>query len=124
MYIFIRLTHIWNCRKRKKRMMRVILRMSVYVCLLDSGEKDFETSSLVLDRRRLYFLSLATYLNCFLIGAPSISWKWKVLVAEVERPRHFNGFQRPGAVHTVFMLGALIFSTVFLTASRRSMRAE
>jgi len=72
----------------------------------------------------IYFLSLAMYLNCFLMGLPSMSTKRKVLVAEVERPRHLVGFHRPGAFHTLFRLGALILSTDFLTASRRSKRAE
>merc|ERR1719309_1111838 len=71
-----------------------------------------------------YFLSLAMYLNCFLMGLPSMSTKRKVLVAEVERPRHLVGFHRPGAFHTLFRLGALILSTDFLTASRRPKRAE
>merc|ERR1712243_504274 len=48
----------------------------------------------------------------------------KVLVAEVESPRHLVGFHRPGAFQTVFRLGALTFSTDFLTASRRAKSAE
>merc|ERR1712029_1008672 len=75
------------------------------------------------DGASLYFLSFATYLNCFLMGLPSMSTKRKVLVAEVASPRHFVGFQRPGALHTLFRLGALILSTDFLTASKRSKRA-
>merc|ERR1712002_835278 len=35
------------------------------------------------DGASLYFLSFATYLNCFLMGLPSMSTKRKVLVAEV-----------------------------------------
>merc|ERR1719209_119456 len=64
-----------------------------------------------------HFLSydLATYLNCFLIAFPSISTNLKVFVAEVESPRHLVGFHRPGAFQTVFRLGALTFSTDFLT---------
>merc|ERR1712240_280562 len=73
-----------------------------------------------------HFLSydLATYLNCFLMAFPSISTNLKVLVAEVESPRHLVGFHRPGAFQTVFRLGALTFSTDFLTASRRAKSAE
>merc|ERR1719209_378841 len=73
-----------------------------------------------------HFLSydLATYLNCFLIAFPSISTNLKVFVAEVESPRHLVGFHRPGAFQTVFRLGALTFSTDFLTASRRAKSAE
>merc|ERR1712002_1307207 len=76
------------------------------------------------DGASLYFLSFATYLNCFLMGLPSMSTKRKVLVAEVASPRHLVGFQRPGALHTLFRLGALILSTDFLTASKRSKRAQ
>jgi len=74
----------------------------------------------------VHFLSydLATYLNCFLMAFPSISTNLKVLVAEVESPRHLVGFHRPGAFQTVFRLGALTFSTDFLTASRRAKSAE
>merc|ERR1719228_1971169 len=74
----------------------------------------------------VHFLSydLATYLNCFLMAFPSISTNLKVLVAEVESPRHLVGFHRPGAFQTVFRLGALAFSTDFLTASRRAKSAE
>merc|ERR1711990_314529 len=73
-----------------------------------------------------HFLSydLATYLNCFLMAFPSISTNLKVFVAEVESPRHLVGFHRPGAFQTVFRLGALTFSTDFLTASRRAKSAE
>merc|ERR1739848_52227 len=67
---------------------------------------------------------LATYLNCFLMAFPSMSTNLKVLVAEVESPRHLVGFHRPGAFQTVFRLGALTFSTDFLTASRRAKSAE
>merc|ERR1712168_1466609 len=75
---------------------------------------------------RTLFVShdLATYLNCFLMAFPSISTNLKVLVAEVESPRHLVGFHRPGAFQTVFRLGALTFSTDFLTASRRAKSAE
>merc|ERR1711990_557210 len=66
----------------------------------------------------------ATYLNCFLMAFPSISTNLKVFVAEVESPRHLVGFHRPGAFQTVFRLGALTFSTDFLTASRRAKSAE
>merc|ERR1712002_349040 len=76
------------------------------------------------DGASLYFLSFATYLNCFLMGLPSMSTKRKVLVAEVASPRHLVGFQRPGALHTLFRLGALILSTDFFTASKRSKRAQ
>merc|ERR1719283_563800 len=74
----------------------------------------------------VHFLSysLATYLNCFLMAFPSISTNLKVFVAEVESPRHLVGFHRPGAFQTVFRLGALTFSTDFLTASRRAKSAE
>merc|ERR1711955_112811 len=73
-----------------------------------------------------HFLSyrLATYLNCFLMAFPSISTNLKVFVAEVESPRHLVGFHRPGAFQTVFRLGALTFSTDFLTASMRAKSAE
>jgi len=76
------------------------------------------------DGASFYFLSFATYLNCFLMGLPSMSTKRKVLVAEVASPRHLVGFQRPGALHTLFRLGALILSTDFFTASKRSKRAQ
>jgi len=96
----------------------------------EKHESERETERLKKKMKRkkdlIYFLSydLATYLNCFLMLLPSMSLKWKVLVAEVARPRHLVGFQLEGTVHTEFMLGALIFSTVFLTASRRFNKAE
>merc|ERR1712002_868845 len=73
-----------------------------------------------------HFLSydLATYLNVFLMAFPSMSTNLKVLAGEVEKPRHFVAFHRPGVFQTVFRLGALTFSTDFLTASRRAKSAE
>jgi len=92
-------------------------------CIL-SLEIHAQVSKKERDGASLYFLSFATYLNCFLMGLPSMSTKRKVLVAEVASPRHLVGFQRPGALHTLFRLGALILSTDFLTASKRSKRAQ
>merc|ERR1711931_447508 len=92
----------------------------VWRCRTDT----LSVSHAVVQMDHMLSYDLATYLNCFLIAFPSISTNLKVFVAEVESPRHLVGFHRPGAFQTVFRLGALTFSTDFLTASRRAKSAE